>query len=696
MSCTSLPCCQGGSYYEYLLTNGPLYGNPLVPIPGGKITITPIPNGVPGMVMTITSSCCDGSGKTEEILIPKENFSQTIKLNCCNGKVAARVVTPSMTAAQVQALGLAMAIECTFSNDCGGTTGGPGGPFSVSITCCDGSVEVGQVTPDMDTTAINNLAAALVAACEAKVANCTSPPNPDDPNDHPNPDVYYPGFKVGNDPQVLTLCTDSTELTANTTLPGWVAISGNDLIILANQFFAIPASLLPSDISAAKSQANTSAQNFLANWAIAALADSTISCDSVVPPPPCDLWEPSLLAGKLRNWFNSTTITGKVDGDTMLTWTDDGYAGWDGGGIVANVENPIYRTNAINSLPVVSFAEVGTGTNSFFRLSGVADFMYSLNQILVCMVVWPKAISAVGGRSLFTALPAFPLTGNWYNLNYGGTPGPWRHDGKRLSTDVTQFPPDATSHASTLRIDLLTSQMRFVDALAKLSVNGTVESTEPAFQTAGQTDATGGDASFPPQIAANGSPGFKGYMAEIMVAVGHLTSIDIALLEGYAAWKWGIEAQLPIGHTYRTAAPIAKKWQIQDWAGVLAQLDGMGTCNASAFPEWGGLFNILTGWIDGVNTYPLYCFIEQAIGGFAAAADDITLFPDGNWQSATNFTQLYWNGAGWYLQIACEAGTVIWGGASDTANIDDPTGTYTKDQGDSTGPPTIDIAAGCV
>ena len=46
-----------------------------------------------------------------------------------------------------------------------------------------------------------------------------------------------------------------------------------------------------------------------------------------------------------------------------------------------------------------------------------------------------------------------------------------------------------------------------------------------------------------------------GIIGEVIVVVGVITSDEKAKLEGYLAWKWGLEGDLPIGHTYKSAAP---------------------------------------------------------------------------------------------------------------------------------------------
>ena len=47
-----------------------------------------------------------------------------------------------------------------------------------------------------------------------------------------------------------------------------------------------------------------------------------------------------------------------------------------------------------------------------------------------------------------------------------------------------------------------------------------------------------------------------GAFAEVLI-VEDVTTATRQKLEGYLAWKWGLEANLPIGHPYKSAAPTA-------------------------------------------------------------------------------------------------------------------------------------------
>jgi hypothetical protein len=47
----------------------------------------------------------------------------------------------------------------------------------------------------------------------------------------------------------------------------------------------------------------------------------------------------------------------------------------------------------------------------------------------------------------------------------------------------------------------------------------------------------------------------KIYMGEVLLYQAAHTSTDRQKTEGYLAWKWGLQSNLPVDHTYKTAAP---------------------------------------------------------------------------------------------------------------------------------------------
>ena len=106
---------------------------------------------------------------------------------------------------------------------------------------------------------------------------------------------------------------------------------------------------------------------------------------------------PDQISG-LQLWYAANAITGKVDGDTLTTWTDAGSQLKD---LTEATNPPSYRTNVINSLPVVRF----DGTNDTLKTSTITSIAQPLT---VFMVVKSNNLSKdrywdtrITGRTLF-------------------------------------------------------------------------------------------------------------------------------------------------------------------------------------------------------------------------------------------------------------------------------------------------------
>jgi hypothetical protein len=54
----------------------------------------------------------------------------------------------------------------------------------------------------------------------------------------------------------------------------------------------------------------------------------------------------------------------------------------------------------------------------------------------------------------------------------------------------------------------------------------------------------------------DGHAGMTGEIGEFIYLASNPSTEDRQLIEGYLAWKWGLEASLPSGHPYENAAPV--------------------------------------------------------------------------------------------------------------------------------------------
>lgn len=56
--------------------------------------------------------------------------------------------------------------------------------------------------------------------------------------------------------------------------------------------------------------------------------------------------------------------------------------------------------------------------------------------------------------------------------------------------------------------------------------------------------------------AGNNTNGYDGYIGEIILLASAASTDTRQKIEGYLAWKWGLQASLPADHPYKNAAPV--------------------------------------------------------------------------------------------------------------------------------------------
>jgi 6-phosphogluconolactonase (cycloisomerase 2 family) len=123
--------------------------------------------------------------------------------------------------------------------------------------------------------------------------------------------------------------------------------------------------------------------------------------------------------------------------------------------------------------------------------------------------------------------------------------------GRRLDADAFAAAPSSTARiVDTWFLEV--GQADYANAQANHWTNGTQDLTGAAFQTAGNTSDTNPLSVnvFGPPLAAAGAE-----IAEAIAIEGTLSSDDRQKLEGYLAHKWGLTANLPVDHPYKTTPP---------------------------------------------------------------------------------------------------------------------------------------------
>jgi hypothetical protein len=220
---------------------------------------------------------------------------------------------------------------------------------------------------------------------------------------------------------------------------------------------------------------------------------------------------------------SSTTIFSS--GTSMSLWNDKSGAG--NHMTKMGTTEPTLVSNTLNGRSVVN-----TTSGGYFQKTGmVFPSMYSIFAVAYTPVTnsWNRLVgSLLDGYLLFGVCNGqnIYLTGNGgyndYNLNSPAFSG--------TSWNIKEF---TNTGVGTNAIPY---------------ANGTAQTTRVG-TTVSFTGLEIGNGS------GNGGP-WSGYIAEVLIYNSVLSDTDRQTIEGYLAWKWGLQSNLPVDHTYKTAAPV--------------------------------------------------------------------------------------------------------------------------------------------
>lgn len=235
-------------------------------------------------------------------------------------------------------------------------------------------------------------------------------------------------------------------------------------------------------------------------------------------------WTPAYLASKNAGWFEADAIEGLDDGDAVSQWDDE--SGNTNHAIqVAEADRSTYQTGQINGLPALDF----DGTDAF-ALPGISAS--SRDETILAVINLDNA------------------------SDYRTIVGTTTVGGRQLAVDQTTRkldyikPGTAILAQSTTLIALDTPTIAGVSttgSAVNFDINGTIETVaDSTALTASLTSTIGG---------ATGIQKWDGLIAELLIFQPALTSTEREKVEGYLAHKYGLTANLPSAHPYKSASP---------------------------------------------------------------------------------------------------------------------------------------------
>ena len=259
-----------------------------------------------------------------------------------------------------------------------------------------------------------------------------------------------------------------------------------------------------------------------------------------------DLWSPTALAstaGTVLVWLDaadSSTFT--LSGNRVSQWNDKS-----GGNRhvtqAAAAQQPIRVPTSQNFLPVVVF----DGSNDFMSNATLPTAgLTSVSVIAVFLVnsggATEDVIAGIGQTGGTGAVRGFYRAPSGTTVGFAG----W-------AADVV---------SSALSYDIAGSHHVFGFVQNGLAASNNVTllrdgATELRSTTAALITSSAGFSVGSLQGAAVGSYYSDVSVAEIIVINGALPAFDRQRVEGYLAWKWGLQSQLAAGHPHRTSPPLA-------------------------------------------------------------------------------------------------------------------------------------------
>lgn len=239
-------------------------------------------------------------------------------------------------------------------------------------------------------------------------------------------------------------------------------------------------------------------------------------------------WSPRNLGGELQLWYDASQFQSLFPGTGVKAWIDraNGNAAIQATG----ANQPTYSPTGLNGLPALSF-------------NG------SSQRLVSAPIALQQQWSAFAVANLNTVAPATQFI---MAANAAANASPLRFAASNFApqganTVPTFFTaPNITVAAST---NYILETFRTGTAIQSSINGGAIGSTA--------TTGTPKSATIGAVFGSNNASGslFNGKLSEILFFGLALGTAERLLVEGYLAWKWGLQSNLPSTHTFKLNPP---------------------------------------------------------------------------------------------------------------------------------------------
>ena len=268
------------------------------------------------------------------------------------------------------------------------------------------------------------------------------------------------------------------------------------------------------------------------------------------------LWRPDELGASLALWLDAEdTASITLNGSTVSQWDDkSGNSRHFSQATAAN--QPTYQAAGFNGRPTLNF----DGGSDFMTMSNVLQIGNSSAVSYSVFVAFQQTSVSVNPRFVFRGGAG---GGGSINTDYGffseqngasGDTGPSYRFGTGAATDAVAWQRIASPIASNNPV-IFGGVMN-----ASTGTTGTKQSYFNGTLAASGSYAVKGPAAIEASIGAQVNSGTPSTfmpvaMSEMVMFRSDLSTTDRQKLEGYLAWKWCLEANLPAGHPYKSTPP---------------------------------------------------------------------------------------------------------------------------------------------
>jgi hypothetical protein len=263
-------------------------------------------------------------------------------------------------------------------------------------------------------------------------------------------------------------------------------------------------------------------------------------------PTATSVFSPTMFSS-MQFWLDATQLTGLTNGQAMTTWVDRSSNAYSG----TAVNGPTYQTNVLNSLPVVRL----NGTNQYFNFRDVLNIGTSPGITIFSIVNYNDA-SGNGGiisKSLFGGAVS----------RWGLVRGSYSTPNSMSFLVASSTNPTVAPEASN--VDTSTG-FRMVEGLWDRSSmflykNGAQVGTNTLSDSGNYTTSLSTFVGVYNDTTGGGPlAGYylNGDIAEILVYMRPLSTQDRQTVEGYLAWKWGLQNNLATTHPYYNNNPAVQ------------------------------------------------------------------------------------------------------------------------------------------